>query len=109
MIRWIGRALRSLAIAVAIVVGLGVVVGARPFYAYQELRCASGYTAQPVSIMPVYQCRPAIPDPTAIQWPQVVTTEHRVALYLTNLRIRVFDIDYVWGTHHWLAFDVPPA
>jgi hypothetical protein len=61
-----------------------------------------------VSIAPVYQCRPPIPDPTVIQWPQVVTTEDRVALYLANLRVRVFDIDYVWGTHYWLAFDVPP-
>ena len=109
MLRWIRTALRSLAIAVGAVVLFGFVVGARPFYSYQELRCASGYTAQPVSVAPVYQCRPANPDPTAIQWPQVVATDHRVALYLTHLRIRVFDIDYVWGTYHWLAFDVPPA
>jgi len=109
VLRWIRTALRSLAIAVGAVVLFGFVVGARPFYSYQELRCASGYTAQPVSIAPVYQCRPAIPDPSVIQWPQTVTTDQRVALYLSNLRIRVFDIDYVWGRCYWLAFDVPPA
>jgi hypothetical protein len=77
-------------------------------YAYHELRCPQGYTAQPVSIAPVYQCRPASPDPTAIQWPQTVATRHEIALYLASLRVRVFHIDFVWGTWHWFAFAVGP-
>ena len=108
--RWIRTALRSIAIALGAVVLFGLVVGARPVYAYHELRCAEGYTAQPVSIAPVSVCRPENPDPTAIQWPQVVATQQEVALYLSKLRVRVFHIDFVWGTLHGLAFDVaaPP-
>ncbi len=108
--RLVRTTLRSLAIAVAIVLAFAYAAGARPVFAYSELRCTSGYTAQPVSIAPVYQCRPPIPDPTTIQWPEVVTTEDEVALYLANLRVRVFDIDFVWGRYYWLAFDVsaPP-
>jgi hypothetical protein len=97
-----------LLIALATVAACGYAAGARPVYAYSELRCAPGYTAQPVSIAPVFQCRPAIPDPTVVQWPQVVATQHEIALYLANLRVRVFDIDFAWGTSHWLAFDVAP-
>lgn len=99
---------RAFAIALGLVTAFGFVAGARPVYAYRELRCASGYTAQPVSIAPVFQCRPAIPDPTVVQWPQVVATQHEIALYLANLRVRVFDLDFVWGTSHGLAFDVAP-
>jgi hypothetical protein len=104
----IRKTFRASATALALLVAFGFAAGARSVFAHSELRCTSGYTAQPVSIAPVYQCRPAIADPTVIQWPQVVTTEDRVALYLANLRIRVFDLDYVWGRHYWLAFDVPP-
>ena len=109
MSRRVRTALRSVAIALGAVVLFGFAVGARPVYAYQELRCAPGYTAQPVSIAAV-ACRPESPDPTAIQWPDVVTTRDEVALYLANLRVRVFDIDFAAGTQHWLAFDVsaPP-
>ncbi len=106
--RRIRTALRSFAIALGAVVLFGFIAGARPVYAYHELRCAPGYTAQPVSIAPVSQCRPANPDPTVIQWPQVVTSQHEVALYLARLRVRVFEIDFVWGTSHWFAFDVAP-
>jgi hypothetical protein len=101
-------AFRSVAIALGALVLFGFTAGARPVYAYHELRCAPGYTARPVSIAPVFQCRPAIPDQAAIQWPQVVATQHEIALYLAKLRIRVFHIDFVWGTSHWFAFDVAP-
>jgi hypothetical protein len=100
--------LRTVALALALVIAFGFVAGARPVYAYRELRCSPGLTAQPVSIAPVFVCRPANPDPTANQWPEVVATQHEIALYLANLRVRVFDIDFVWGTTHWLAFDVAP-
>ena len=107
--RRIRTTLRSFAIALAFVAAFALAAGARPVYAYSELRCAPGYTAQPVSIAPVFACRPAIPDPTVIQWPRVVATRHEIGLYLANLRIRVFHIDFVWGTSLWFAFDVPPA
>jgi len=106
--RRVRTAFRSIAIALGAIVLFGFVVGARPIYAYHELRCPQGYTAQPVSIAPVSQCRPANPDPGAIQWPQTVASQHQIALYLTRVRVRVFDIDFVWGTSHWLAFDVAP-
>jgi hypothetical protein len=106
--RLIRTALRSVAIALGAVVLFGFVAGARPVYAYRELRCDPGYTAQPVSIAPVSVCRPANPDPTAIQWPQAVPTQHEIALYLANLHVRVFHIDFVWGTSDGLAFDVAP-
>ena len=101
--------LRAILIALALVLAFGYAAGARSVFRYSELRCAPGYTAQPVSIARVYQCRPPIPDPTVIQWPDVVTTEDEVGLSLANLRIRVFDIDFAGGTSHWFAFNVPPA
>jgi hypothetical protein len=108
--RRIRTALRSFAIVLAFVVAFGFAVGARPVYAYRELQCAEGYTAQPVSIAPISVCRPANPDPTAIQWPRLVVTQQEIALYLANLRVRVFDIDVVGGTSGGLVFDVaaPP-
>jgi hypothetical protein len=106
--RRLRTALRSIAIALCAVVLFGVVAGARPVYGYHEMRCDPGYTAQPVSIAPVSVCRPANPDPTAIQWPQVVATQHEIALYLANFRVRVFHIDFVWDRSEWLAFDVAP-
>jgi hypothetical protein len=107
--RRIRSALRSVAIALGAIVLFGFVAGARPVYAYQELRCARGYTAQPVSIAAV-ACQAENPNPNAIQWPQVVATRHEIALYLANLRVRVFHFDFISGTSHWLAFDVaaPP-
>jgi len=107
MRRRVRTALRSVAIALGAVVLFGFAVGARPVYAYQELRCAPGYTAQPVSIA-AFACRPESPDPTAAQWPQAVATQQQIALYLANLRIRVFDIDFVRGTSGGLVFDVAP-
>ena len=109
MRRLLRQALRLLTIALAAVLAFGYAAGAKPVFAYSELRCTSGYTAQPVSLIG-YACRPPIPDPTAIQWPEVVTTRDEVALYLANLRLRVFHIDFAAGTEHWLAFDVsaPP-
>ena len=108
MVERIRTTVRAFAIALGLVVVFGFSAGARPVYAYRELRCDPGYTAQPVSIAPVSVCRLANPDPTAIQWPQAVATQHEIALYLANLRVRVFDIDLSWGTAHWLAFDVAP-
>jgi hypothetical protein len=101
------RTIRSLAIGLGFVLAFVFVAGARPVYAYVELRCPSGYTAQPVSIAPVYECRPENPDPTAIQWPQTVAGRHEIGLYLVNLRMRVFHFDFVWGTSYGLAFGVP--
>ena len=99
---------RAFAISSVLVVAFGYAAGPRAVFEYSELRCPPGLTAQPVSIAPVFVCRPQFPDPTTIQWPEVVTTEDRVALYLANIRVRVFDLDYVWDRHGWLAFDVPP-
>jgi hypothetical protein len=107
--RRIRTTVRAILISLALVLAFGYAAGARSVFRYSELRCASGYTAQPVSIAPVYQCRPPIPDPTVIQWPEVVTTEDEVGLYLANLRVRVFDIDFAGGSSHWFAFNVPPS
>ena len=103
---WRRATLRSFAIALALVVEFGYVAGAKTVFAYSELRCAPGYTAQPASLIS-YECRPAIPDAATIQWRAVVTTRDEVGLYLANLRVRVFHIDFVAGTDYWLAFDIP--
>jgi hypothetical protein len=104
----IRRTARAFGVALVLVVAFGYAAGAKTLFAYSELRCAPGYTAQPASIIS-YECRPAWPpDPTTIQWPAVVTTQDEVGLYLTNLRVRVFHIDFVSGVEYWLAFDVPP-
>jgi hypothetical protein len=102
----IRRTVRAFAIALVLVVAFGYAAGAKTVFVSSELRCASGYTAQPASLIS-YECRPAISDPTTIQWRQVVTTRDEVGLYLANLRVRVFDIDFASGTEHWLGFDVP--
>jgi hypothetical protein len=105
--RRIRTALRAFAVVLAFVVAFGFAAGARPVYAYRELRCLPGDTAQPVSIA-AFACRPENPDPTAVQWPRVVATQQEIALYLANLRVRVFDIDFVGGTYGGLVFDVAP-
>jgi hypothetical protein len=89
----------------------GFVSGARPVFARQQLDCGTGYYAQPASILAgVYQCqlRP-LRGPTSLgdEPRQIVTTRDEVGLYLTYLQVRVFDIDFVRGTYHWLAVGVP--
>ena len=104
----IRRTGRAFVIALVLVVAFGYAAGAKTVFVYSELRCAPGYVAWPVSIASyAYECRPPAPDPTTIQWPAVVTTRDEVGLYLANMRVRVFHIDFVAGTEHWLAFDVP--
>lgn len=103
----LGPNVRRLAMAFGLVAAFLYVAGARPIFAYSELRCDPGYTAQPVAIAPVYECRPAVVG-SDVEWPSVVATEHRIAFYLTNMRVRIFDLNLVWSTEHWLAWDVPP-
>src|SRR5438067_8713935 len=106
MAAWFLRTARTFAIAVVLVVAFAYAAGAKPMFAYSELRCAAGYTAQPAS--PIgYECRPSMPDPTTIQWSAVVTTQDEVGLYLANPRVRVFHIDFASGVQEWLAFGVP--
>ena len=108
MARRIRRTIRAFGIGLLLVVAFGYAAGAKTVFVSSELRCAQGYTAQPASLIS-YECRPSWPisDPTTIQWRPVVTTRDEVGLYLANLRVRVFDIDFAAGTDHWLAFDVP--
>jgi hypothetical protein len=102
----IRRTVRAFGIALLLVVAFGYAAGAKTVFVSSELRCAPGYTAQPASLIS-YECRPAVSDATTIQWRPVVATRDEVGLYLANLRVRVFHIDFVAGTNHWLAFDVP--
>ena len=102
----IRRTIRAFVIALALVVAFGYAAGAKTVFVSSDLRCAPGYTAQPASLIS-YECRLPISDPTTIQWRPVVTTRDEVGLYLANLRVRVFHIDFVAGTELWLAFDVP--
>jgi hypothetical protein len=106
----IRKTFRAFVIALALVVAFAYVAGARTVFVYREFRCAPGYVASPVSIAYAYECRPPTPDPTAIQWPEAVTTRDEVALYLANFHVRVFHMDFAAGTTYWLAFDVaaPP-
>ncbi len=103
------RAVRSLTVALVVLVVFGFATGARPVFARGQLDCSSGNYAQSVTIIDgVYQCLPLAHWPPGVQVPpQVVTTRDEVGLYLTNLQVRVFDIDFVQGTYHWLAFGVP--
>lgn len=109
MAKRVWRVVRSLTVALAILVVFGFATGARPVFARGQLDCGSGYYAQGVGIMDgVYQCLPLAHWPPSVQPPpQVVTTRDEVGLYLTNVQVRVFDIDFVQGTDHWLAFGVP--
>ena len=111
MAKRVWRAIRSLAVALLVLVVLGFTTGARPVFARGQLDCGTDYYAQAVTIIDgVYQCRPKplrLPPLSGVELPQVVTTRDEVGLYLTNLQVRVFDIDFVQGTYHWLAFGVP--
>ena len=99
----------------AIVAGLAYLAGARYTHEYAELHCPEGQTAQPVTIAPVYVCREPLAmdlrsshDAAITEWPRDVAIQHRDALYLANLRVRVFDVDYVWGRYYLFALNVPP-
>jgi hypothetical protein len=111
MVQRVLNAARSLTIALLILVGFGVTTGARPVFARAQLDCGLGRYAQSVTIMDgIYQCRPKpvrLPPLVTNQLPQVVTTQDEVGLYLTNVQVRVFDIDFVQDTRHWLAFGIP--
>ncbi len=99
-----------MAVGLAVLVVFSFATGARPVFARQQLDCGLGNYAQSVGIIGgIYQCRPQpLHTPSGIRPPpQVVTTRDEVGLYLTNLQVRVFDIDFVQGTYHWLAFGVP--
>ena len=103
----IRRTARAVGVTLVLLGAFAYGTGAKPFFAYSELRCPAGYTAQPASVMS-YECRPASPpDPTTIQSSAVVTTQDEVGLYLANPRVRVFHMDFVSGVEEWLAFDVP--
>jgi hypothetical protein len=52
----------------------------------------------------IYQCQAQ--GPSRADWPQVITTQDEVGLYLTNLQVRVFHFDFVQGTYLWLALGV---
>jgi hypothetical protein len=98
-------------VAVAVVLVFGFATGARPVFARQQLDCGTGYYVQSVSILDgFYQCRPRpLRGPTSLgdQLPQIVTTRDEAGLYLTNLQLRVFNIDFVQDRHEWLALGVP--
>src|SRR5919109_4156884 len=101
------RTARRVALVSAIAIAITSLAGPRVYHAYRELRCPEGQGAMPVSIAPVYVCRPQIEGVAAC--PHVIAVEDRTALYLANARIRVFDIDRVWGTTYFLAWNVPPG
>jgi hypothetical protein len=111
MSKRIWRAVRSVAVALIVLVIFGLTTGAKPVFARGQLDCGLGNYAQSVGIIDgVYQCRPKplrLPPRVDVEMPQVVMTRDEVGLYLTRVQVRVFDIDYVQGTHHWLAFGVP--
>ncbi len=92
-------------LAALVVVAIGIAVGFKPVYVYEELRCAPGFTVQPVSIS-VSVCKPQPPD-AEIAWPSSAVVRHEIGLYLANLRVRVFHFDFGSYGQHWLAFDVP--
>jgi len=89
-------------------VAFALLVGARPVFAYQELRCEKGYFARPVGIASgAYNCEPRPPSlPPTADLPEVVTVRDEVGLYLTRLDIRVFHINFVAGTRHGPALAV---
>ena len=97
------------AVALLFLVLFGVVTGARPVFAYHELRCPEGQMARAVSIAAwAVRCEPVpLRLPPSVTPPRTATTQDEVGLYLTNLQMRVFHINFVAGTYHWLAFGVP--
>lgn len=104
--RGLPRFLRSVAIALHVVVAFSLVTGARLIYAYRELSCEPGHFPRPMSISrDAYHCeaRPAnLPEPGEL--PEVAVLQDEVGLYLTHLQVRDFYIDFVAGTFHGFAF-----
>ena len=98
-----------LAVVLGILVVTAYLVGFRPLIIWAEVACPSGYTEQPISIVSyVYRCVP--PGGTAgadRQGLPVGSRQRFVGVYLTNLRARLFECDFVSGCCHWLARDVP--
>ncbi len=106
--RGIPRLLRSVAIALLIVVALSLITGARPVSAYREMRCEPGYFPRSITLVSgVYVCEPRpVNRPGPIELPETVTVQDEVGLYLTRLQIRVFHFNFVAGTYHGPAFGV---
>jgi hypothetical protein len=103
------KALRVFSVALLSLVLFAAITGARPLFAQHELRCPEGQMVRPVSVAAwAVQCEPVpLHVPMRVNPPRTATTQDEVGLYLTNLQVRVFHIDFVAGTYHGLALGVP--
>src|SRR5687767_2867867 len=102
------RLLRSVAIALLVIVAFSLMTGARVISAYRELRCEPGYWPRGMTLMSgIYRCEPRpVNPPEPVELPQVAVAQDEFGLYLTRLQVRVFYIDFVGGTYHGPAFGV---
>ena len=99
------RLVRATAVTLLVIAVAAFVLGARVVAKRDVFRCEDGSVAVPVGIMDgVYQCQ-TLPDNSGRR--QTVMTRDEVALYLTNVQVRVFDLDFASGVHHWVEFGIP--
>ena len=105
---------KRFALAAALLVASGYVLGFRIVRVLREQACPPAHVAQPVGVMGgIWRCLPVgvTPPPGDQTWWNTLPIAYRersVGVYLANLRVRVFTWDENSG-ERFVGFDVDPA
>ena len=97
-----GRCPRVVAIVVGLLL-LGFALGLHPVVEYHDLTCPPGTVARYVSVAYwAVQCEPSEGSSQAT----TVPTSRYIGLFLTNVNIRVFDMDFLADNFHGPGMNV---
>jgi len=91
----VGTARSRWPIVVASLVLALFALGVRPVVDYRDLACADGYGARPVSI--AYWAVQCQANDEHMTWPRSVPIARDVGLFLANVDLRVFHVDFLGG------------
>lgn len=95
------------ALAVALLIAVGLALGAHPVIYFSEFTCPSGTTARPIGLRSGdVQCVPMESSKVGQTAPLVGSDRREVGLYLANIRTRVVDLDFIEGRFVGPAADV---
>jgi len=105
---------KRFALATALLVASGYVLGFRIVWVFREQPCPPAHVAQPVGVVGgIWRCLPVgvTPPPGDETWWNTLPIAYRersVGVYLANLRVRVFTWDENSG-ERFVGFDVVPS
>ena len=90
-----GRHLLAFVIELLLLVLLGFTVGFHPVVTFRDLTCGAGSQARYVSVSRgAIRCEP---NPAAVEATTVPSSRY-IGLFLTNIGVRVFEVDFLAGS-----------